>query len=115
MAFNNNEFRWSPRIKREDGAAVGCRSGTRAVDRVGNDYPPLVSPGQPGIRVNVMPDQVIHYSQKAIDVINLNSRQARETHSIEELVGEIGANFPIWDRLLFRFGTASPSAGPTGS
>jgi len=36
VAFSNNEFRWSPRIKREDGLlrmVVGL--GTRAVDRVG--------------------------------------------------------------------------------
>ena len=100
VAFNNNEFRWSPRIKREDGVLrLVTGLGTRAVDRVGNDYPLLVSPGQPGIRVNVMPDQVIHYSQKAIDVINLETRRF-ETHAIEELLKEIGADFPIWDRLF---------------
>ncbi|HPH43633.1 MAG TPA: PEP/pyruvate-binding domain-containing protein [Candidatus Aminicenantes bacterium] len=60
VAFNNNEFRWSPRIKREDGVLrLVTGLGTRAVDRVGNDYPLLVSPGQPGIRVNLMPDQVL--------------------------------------------------------
>ena len=59
VAFNNNEFRWSPRIRREDGVLrLVAGLGTRAVDRVGNDYPLLVSPGQPGIRVNVTPEQV---------------------------------------------------------
>lgn len=100
VAFNNNEFRWSPRIKREDGVLrLVAGLGTRAVDRVGNDYPLLVSPGQPGLRINVMPDQVVHYSQKAIDVINLETRRF-ETHPIEDLIKDVGAEFPLWDRLL---------------
>jgi phosphoenolpyruvate synthase/pyruvate phosphate dikinase len=36
VAFSNNEFRWSPRIKREDGLVrLVMGLGTRAVDRVG--------------------------------------------------------------------------------
>ncbi len=100
VAFNNNEFRWSPRIKREDGVLrLVAGLGTRAVDRVGNDYPLLVSPAQPGLRINVMPEQVVHYSQKAIDVINLETRRF-ETHPIEDLIKDVGADFPFWDRLF---------------
>ena len=56
VAFGNNEFRWSPRIRHKVGVVrIVAGLGTRAVDRVGNDYPMLVSPGQPGIRVNIMP------------------------------------------------------------
>ena len=36
--------------------------GTRAVDRLADDYPVLVAPGQPGLRVNVTPDEVLRYS-----------------------------------------------------
>ena len=44
-------------------ACASCRaSGTRAVDRVGDDYPVLIAPGQPGLRVNVTPDEVVRYS-----------------------------------------------------
>ena len=40
VAFSNNEFRWSPRIRREDGLIrLVPGLGTRAVDRVGDDYP----------------------------------------------------------------------------
>ena len=47
VAFCNNEFRWSPRIKREDGILrIVAGLGTRAVDRIGDDFPVLVSPGQ---------------------------------------------------------------------
>jgi hypothetical protein len=51
IAFSNNEFRWSPRLKREDGLIrLVPGLGTRAVDRVSNDYPVLISPGQPALR-----------------------------------------------------------------
>ncbi len=50
VAFSNNEFRWSPRIRRSDGLIrLVPGLGTRAVDRVGDDYPILAVPGQPGI------------------------------------------------------------------
>jgi len=100
VSFNNNEFRWSPRIQREDGVVrMVTGLGTRAVDRVSNDYPLLVSPGKPGIRVNVMPEQIIHYSQRSIDVINLETRRF-ESHLVADLVREVGVGFPLWDRIF---------------
>ena len=40
VGFSNNEFRWSPRIKREDGLLrLVPGLGTRAVDRLADDYP----------------------------------------------------------------------------
>ncbi len=100
VAFGNNEFRWSPRIRREDGVLrMVAGLGTRAVDRVGNDYPVLISPGQPGLRVNITPDDVVHYSQKQIDVLNMESRRF-ETHDIDELLREVGTDFPLWDKTL---------------
>ncbi|MCK7522331.1 MAG: hypothetical protein MZV64_33950 [Ignavibacteriales bacterium] len=45
VAFSHNEFRWSPRIKREDGLVrLVPGLGTRAVDRVSDDYPVLRRP-----------------------------------------------------------------------
>jgi len=100
VAFGNNEFRWSPRIRREDGVLrIVAGLGTRAVDRVGNDYPMLVSPGQPGIRVNIMPEEIVHYAQKLIDVINMETGRF-ETHPIDAILGEVGAEFPLWERTL---------------
>ena len=47
VAFSNNEFRWSPRIKRDDGLIRMVPGlGTRAVDRLSDDYPILLAPGQ---------------------------------------------------------------------
>ena len=63
VAFSNNEFRWSPRIRREDGLIRMVPGlGTRAVDRVSDDYPVLVSPGQPNLRANVSPQEISRYS-----------------------------------------------------
>jgi hypothetical protein len=59
----------------------------------------LVSPGHPGIRVNIMPEEIVHYSQKLIDLINIETGRF-ETHSIEEILREVGADFPLWDQIL---------------
>ena len=45
VAFSRNEFRWSSRIRREDGLVRMVPGlGTRAVDRLSDDYPILVAP-----------------------------------------------------------------------
>jgi len=76
VAFSHNEFRWSARIKREDGLVrLVPGLGTRAVDRVPDDYPVLIAPGQSGLRVNITPDEVVQYAPKKLDVINLETRQ----------------------------------------
>ncbi len=94
VAFSNNEFRWSPRIDRKDGLfRLVPGLGTRAVDRLSDDYPILVAPGQPGLRVNVTPDEIYRYSPKGIDVINLE-RNRFETMDIAEFLREIGSNYP---------------------
>jgi len=91
VAFSSNEFRWSPRIKREDGLIRMVPGlGTRAVDRLSDDYPVLVAPGQPGLRVNVTLDEIIRYSPKKMDVINLeaNSFETIETRDFYKRFGD---------------------------
>lgn len=100
VAFSSNEFRWSPRIRREDGIVrLVAGLGTRAVDRVGDDYPVLVCPGQPGLKVNVSPEEVMWYSQKNIDVINLTTRRF-ETVNFEKLVQEYGHEFTALAQIV---------------
>ncbi|MGA2532185.1 MAG: PEP/pyruvate-binding domain-containing protein [Candidatus Aminicenantales bacterium] len=94
VAFSRNEFRWSPRIKREDGLLrLVPGLGTRAVDRVSDDYPILVAPGQPNLRVNVSLDEVVRYSPKKIDVIDIEENTF-VTLDIQELLKEIGPEYP---------------------
>ena len=94
VAFSNNEFRWSARIKREDGLIrLVPGLGTRAVDRVADDYPVLIAPGQPNLRANVTTDEVIKYSPKRIDLINLETN-AFETVDVAEVLRSVGPNYP---------------------
>jgi pyruvate, water dikinase len=74
VAFSNNEFRWSSRIKREDGLIrLVFGLGTRAVDRLSDDYTILIAPGKPDMRVNASVDETIRYSPHKMDVINLET------------------------------------------
>jgi hypothetical protein len=94
VAFSCNEFRWSPRIKRDDGLVrVVPGLGTRAVDRLADDYPVLIAPGQPGLRVNVTLDEVVRYSPQMIDVINLE-QNSFETVAVKQLLREYGDEYP---------------------
>lgn len=100
VAFSRNEFRWSPRIRREDGLLrLVPGLGTRAVDRVSDDYPVLVSPGQPNLRVNVSTDEVVRYSPKKIDVIDLEENTF-VTKDIGDVVREVGHGFPALTKVF---------------
>ncbi len=103
VAFSRNEFRWSPRIRREDGLLrLVPGLGTRAVDRVSDDYPIMVAPGRPNLRVNVSIDEVIRYSPKKIDVINLENN-CFETKDIKDLLRESGPEYPALNKVISLF------------
>lgn len=92
VAFSDNVLRWSSRIKKQSGLVrMVMGMGTRAVDRVNDDYPLLFSPGQPGLRINQSPSDVKYYSQKYIDVINLETRSL-ETADIDTIIKNYGKN-----------------------
>jgi hypothetical protein len=100
VAFSRNEFRWSPRIKRNDGLVrLVPGLGTRAVDRLTDDYPVLLSPGQPGLKVNVTPDEIVRYSPQKIDVINLEDN-VFETVPVGDLLREVGDDYPLARKIV---------------
>ncbi|MFC2092890.1 PEP/pyruvate-binding domain-containing protein [Bacteroidota bacterium] len=100
VALSNNEFPWSSRIKRENGVIrIVPGLGTRAVDRLSNDYPILIAPGQPNLRVNVTLDEIIRYSPKEIDLINLETGSF-ETKNLDTLFKEIGRDYPYVNKLI---------------
>lgn len=100
VAFGYNEFRWSPRIEKKDGMVrLVFGLGTRAVDRVGDDYPILVSPGKPNLRVNVHPDDIIRYSQRKMDLINLEKGKL-ETVDAVEVIRNYGNLIPDIENLI---------------
>ena len=100
VAFSNNEFRWSTRINKQDGVIrLVAGLGTRAVDRTMDDYPALVCPGQPGLKVNTSYEEIIRYSQRFVDVINLETNQF-ETIEFTRLIKECNGNFPALDKIV---------------
>jgi pyruvate,water dikinase len=100
VAFSRNEFRWSPRIRREDGLLrLVPGLGTRAVDRTGDDFPVLIAPGNVALRVNVTPDEVVRYAPRRMDVINLETNTF-ETVEVKGLLRECGAGIPAIDKIV---------------
>ena len=100
VAFSRNEYPWSRRLRREDGLLRMVPGlGTRAVDRVQDDYPVLVSPGQPTLRVNATVEEKVRYSPRCIDVINLESGLF-ETVEIRDLLGRHAAEYPMAHELV---------------
>ncbi len=100
VAFCNNEFRWSPRIRREDGLLrLVPGLGTRAVDRLDDDFPVLLAPGQPGLRVNVTADEMARYSPRKADVINLEANRFG-TVKITDLLQRYGRHYPMFKEVF---------------
>jgi predicted nucleotidyltransferase len=100
VAFSLNEFRWSPRIRREDGLIrLVPGLGTRAVDRVGDDFPVLAVPGQKGLRAHVSLLETLRYSPRRADVINLETARF-ESVDLIALLKEVGTDYPLIDRIF---------------
>jgi predicted nucleotidyltransferase len=66
---------------------------------VADDYPILLVPGKPRLRANVEVDEIVRYSPRWLDVINLESGTL-ETKRIEDLVGEVGPELPALQRVF---------------
>jgi Pyruvate phosphate dikinase, AMP/ATP-binding domain len=72
VAFSHNLYRWDPQIRRQDGfARLVWGLGTRAVERVGNDFPRLVALSHPLLQPDDSPGAIRHYSQHFVDLIDL--------------------------------------------
>ncbi len=76
VAFSRNLYRWSPEIRREDGfARLVWGLGTRAVGRMGDDYPRLVALSHPMLQPDDSVDAIRRYSQHYVDLIDLENNQ----------------------------------------
>ena len=72
VAFSRNLYRWSPQIQREDGfMRLVWGLGTRAVERVGSDYPRLVALSHPLLQPESSTKSIRRYSQQYVDLIDL--------------------------------------------
>ncbi len=76
VGFSRNLFRWSPKIRQEDGfLRLVWGLGTRAVEFVGNDFPRLVALSHPELRAQADARSLRNYSQHMVDLIDLNENQ----------------------------------------
>jgi hypothetical protein len=72
VGFSQNTLRWNPKIRREDGfLRMVWGLGTRAVDRVSNDYARLVALSHPQLKPETTAKAVRQYSQRFVDVLDL--------------------------------------------
>ena len=73
MAFSRNPYAWSDRIDPEKGLIrLVFGLGTRAVNRVPDDYPRMIAVSQPRIRPEAGA-KIAHYSQHKMDLLDLEA------------------------------------------
>lgn len=74
VAFSYSPIVWTPRLRREEGfARLVMGLGTRAVERVADDYPRLITLSHPQLRPETTPAAIRRYAQRSADVIDLES------------------------------------------
>lgn len=99
VGFSRNEYRWSPRIRKEDGLLrLVMGLGTRAVDRSGADYPRMVALGHPTLRPESSVTDMLRCAQHNIDVVDLKLNRLRSVRLSELLVQ--GMDFPMLDKIV---------------
>jgi hypothetical protein len=86
VGYSRNPFRWHPQIRREDGfLRLVWGLGTRAVERVDNDFPRLVALSHPHLRPDVDAKEIRRHSQQHVDVIDLQ-KNIFTTRSVSEVI-----------------------------
>ncbi|OPY91051.1 MAG: phosphoenolpyruvate synthase [Syntrophaceae bacterium PtaU1.Bin231] len=108
VAFSQNPYRWTLRIRREDGIVrLVYGLGTQAVDRVGQGYPRLVPLGQPLLRPEGDVRQIMKYSQRMIEVLNLKTGRL-ERHDFEKVLSLVPARHRFYALSTNRDGLYAP-------
>jgi hypothetical protein len=99
VAFSRNEYRWSTRIKREDGLMrLVMGLGTRAVDRGGSEFPRMVALGAPTIRPESTVEEVVQSAQRTVDVVDYKMNRLRSIR-LPDLLAD-NPSFPMLDELV---------------
>jgi hypothetical protein len=92
VGFSQNPFRWNNKIRREDGfLRLVLGFGTRAVERVSNDYPRMIALSHPQLRPETTAGMVRQYAQWFIDVIDLQDNSFKTLPVIDV----IDLNYPF--------------------
>jgi len=87
VTFSRNLFAWTPRIEPEKGMIrLVFGLGTRAVDRVGRDYPRMIAVSHPELRPEIGME-ITKYSQWEIDLLDIKDNEFR-TLPVSELIAD---------------------------
>ncbi|MBI5035156.1 MAG: phosphoenolpyruvate synthase [Chloroflexi bacterium] len=94
VGYSRNPFRWNPQIRREDGfLRLVWGLGTRAVDRVDNDFPRMVALSHPNLRPDSGASEVRRHSQHYVDLIDLETNEFT-TRRVSETISPDDAALP---------------------
>ena len=75
VAFSRNLYAWTNRIDPDKGMIrLVFGLGTRAVNRVGGDYPRMIAVSHPELRPEIG-RQILKYSQKNVDLLDLEANE----------------------------------------
>ena len=86
VGYSQNPFRWTKKIRREDGfLRMVYGLGTRAVNRVANDFPRLVALSHPQLRPENTPQSIRQHTQWYADVIDLEDNKFKTVDADELL------------------------------
>jgi hypothetical protein len=86
VGFSHNPLTWSPRIDRSQGfLRIVAGLGTRAVDRLDDDYALMVALSHPTLQPTKNTLERIQYTQKFMDVIDLRENRF-ETRAVAEVL-----------------------------
>ncbi len=88
VGFSHNPFRWNQKIKRKTGfLRLVWGLGTRAVDRVVDDYPRMVALSHPTLRPETSRTEIMRYSQHFVDVLDLEDNVFK-TLRVVDVIGD---------------------------
>ncbi|RME75523.1 MAG: phosphoenolpyruvate synthase [Chloroflexi bacterium] len=91
VGFSRNPFIWNSKLRREDGfLRIVFGLGTRAVERVEQDYPRMIGLSHPLLRPVKAAAEIKKYSQRWLDVIDLEEN-AFKTIPVSEV---LSTDFP---------------------
>jgi hypothetical protein len=97
VAYSRNIYRWAPRIRSEEGfVRLVWGLGTRAVQRIGDDYPRLVALSHPTLQPDDSPQTIQRYSQHYIDLIDLENNKFK-TLPVEDV---LKSSYPALKHLV---------------
>ncbi len=91
VAFSHNLYRWSDRIDPKQGIIrLVFGLGTRAVDRLGGNYPRMIPLSNPQLRPEIG-SKIASYSQRELDLLDLSANDFR-SKQVAEVIAD--ADYP---------------------